>query len=131
MPFDSYRPNCWLFRPLGVQDLKRRGVGIALDDFGTGHSSLTRLSDFPINKVKINGSLMQAIGRDRDAETIVHALIGMAANFGHGFIAEGIDTAEQKECLRRMGCLYGYCFLYGPAGDHSRFSLRKIARTTV
>lgn len=112
-----------------LQDLKRRGVGIALDDFGTGCSSLTHLRDFPIDKVKIDGSFVQAIGRDRDAETIVHALIGMAANLGLGLIAEGIETEEQKECLRQMGCLHGQGFHFGPAEDHSRFSLKKMSRT--
>lgn len=95
--------------------LKDAGMQIALDDFGTGFSSLSHLRDFPIDKVKIDGSFVQKICSEHQSKLIVQALIAMARNLGKEVIAEGIETEEQRNLLMRMGCNFGQGYLFSPA----------------
>ncbi|MXO64133.1 putative bifunctional diguanylate cyclase/phosphodiesterase [Qipengyuania oceanensis] len=95
--------------------LRAAGMQIALDDFGTGFSSLSHLRDFPIDKVKIDGSFVQKICIEHRSRLIVQALIAMAKNLGKEVVAEGVETEEQRELLLQMGCFYGQGFLFGKA----------------
>lgn len=95
--------------------LRDAGVQIALDDFGTGFSSLSHLRDFPIDKVKIDGSFIQKICSEHQSRLIVQALIAMAKNLGKEVIAEGIETEDQRNLLLQMGCYYGQGYLFSPA----------------
>lgn len=117
--------------PAAVQSvlakLQRSGMQIALDDFGTGFSSLSHLRDFPIDKVKIDGSFVQSMCDDHQTRLIVQALIGMAKNLGIEVIAEGIETVEQRDLLLEMGCYYGQGFLFSPAETACRLKLLKFA----
>lgn len=106
--------------------LSAAGMQIALDDFGTGFSSLTHLRDFPIDKVKIDGSFVQKISSDHQSRLIVQALIAMAKNLGKEVIAEGIETEEQRDHLLQMGCDYGQGYLFGPAVKASQLKLLKL-----
>lgn len=99
------------------------GVSIALDDFGTGYSSLSHLRDFPIDKVKIDCSFVQAMTGDWHTRIIVQSLIAMAKNMGIQVIAEGIETEEQRDLLQQMGCRLGQGFLFSPALDVGKITL--------
>ena len=107
--------------------LRRSGMQIALDDFGTGFSSLSHLRDFPIDKVKIDGSFVQKMCSEHQTRLIVQALIGMAKNLRIEVIAEGIETEEQRSLLLQMGCYYGQGFLISPAETSCRLKTLRMA----
>lgn len=109
-----------------LSKLRRSGMQIALDDFGTGFSSLSHLRDFPIDKVKIDGSFVQKICSEHQTRLIVQALIGMAKNLGIEVIAEGIESEEQRHLLLQMGCYYGQGFLISPAETSCRLKTLRL-----
>lgn len=84
--------------------LRESGARVALDDFGAGYSSLTRLRDLPIDRVKIDGSLIEDIVTHIGSRTIVQSIIGLAHGLGYEVVAEGVETMAQVEVLRVMGC---------------------------
>ncbi len=90
--------------------LRALGVGISLDDFGTGFSSLSYLLSFPFTKIKIDRSFISDVVDRRDALAIVKSVVDLAANLGMRTTAEGVETADQAQCLRDLGCgqLQGY-----------------------
>ena len=92
--------------------LRQRGVRVAIDDFGTGYSSLSQLGRLPVDILKIDKSFVWA-----DAiplrDSVLTAIIGLAAAFGLTTIAEGIETGDHLELLRRIGCTFGQGYLFG------------------
>lgn len=98
--------------------LSAMGVRFAIDDFGTGFSSLTYLARLPFNILKIDRAFVSQILVDERQHSIVLGLVRMASALGLYVIAEGIETAEQAEELRRMGCDAGQGFHYAPALPH-------------
>jgi len=88
------------------------GIQIALDDFGTGYSSMNYLKRMPLSNLKIDQSFVQGLPDDRDNHAIVRAILSLARNLGFRVTAEGVETLEQLETLRGMGCdsLQGYYF---------------------
>lgn len=97
-----------------LERLKAAGVSIALDDFGTGFSSLTHLKVFPIDKVKIDRSFVSDLAHDRNAQSIVAAVIAMAQRLSITVIAEGIENEIQLAMLRQTDCAMGQGFLLAP-----------------
>jgi EAL domain-containing protein (putative c-di-GMP-specific phosphodiesterase class I) len=89
---------------------KQIGVRIALDDFGTGYSSLNYLSRLPVDRLKIDRSLIQRVVTDSKTAAIVRAVISLGADLGFAVLAEGVETEAQFELLERMGCeqMQGY-----------------------
>jgi EAL domain-containing protein (putative c-di-GMP-specific phosphodiesterase class I) len=89
---------------------KQLGVRIALDDFGTGYSSLSYLSRLPVDRLKIDRSLIQRVITDSKTAAIVRALISLGDDLGFAVLAEGVETEAQFDVLRRMGCqqMQGY-----------------------
>ena len=85
----------------GLRDL---GVGLALDDFGTGYSSLSYLKRFPVDVLKVDRSFIQGIGEDSDDSAITATVITLAHNMDLAAIAEGVETADQLERLKALGC---------------------------
>ena len=95
-----------------LQQLKDMGIHVAIDDFGTGYSSLAYLKSFPINILKIDRSFIMDIPGDAGDVAITMAVISMAHNLGMKVTAEGVETREQFEFLRKQGCdeIQGYYF---------------------
>jgi diguanylate cyclase (GGDEF)-like protein len=93
--------------------LRNLGVRIALDDFGTGYSSLAYLRNFPLTKLKIDRSFVQALTRDSSALAIVKAIIQLAKALDLDTTAEGIETQEEADILRTAGCSDAQGYYYG------------------
>lgn len=100
-----------------IEDLHQAGVRVSMDDFGTGQSSLGRLRELKLDKVKIDRSFIMAIGDDRPAQHIVRAILEMCAGLDLAVVAEGIEEIGQAENLKRFGCDAGQGYLFGKPQD--------------
>ncbi|HLL40410.1 MAG TPA: EAL domain-containing protein, partial [Rubrobacteraceae bacterium] len=89
---------------VALEDLQDFGVRTILDDFGTGYSSLSYLERFPVEYVKIDHSFVSGLGEYPGAKMLVSAIISLAHALGIKVISEGVETEEQFEQLRGMGC---------------------------
>ncbi len=87
-----------------LSKLRKIGVAVAIDDFGTGFSSLGYLKDFSINILKIDQSFMRKITRDSDYAAIVESIIRLAHNLRLQVVAEGVETAQQLDFLKKNNC---------------------------
>jgi len=112
-------------RVIGLLDkMRSRGIHLSLDDFGTGHSSLAYLKRFPIDCVKIDRTFIKDMPENTDDVAIARTIVAMAKSLGLATVAEGVETAEQFELLKAMGCdqVQGYFFSRPlPAGDFMDF----------
>ncbi|WP_374562901.1 PAS-domain containing protein [Ideonella sp.] len=92
--------------------IKRMGVRIAIDDFGTGYSSLAHLKRFPVDVIKIDRSFVQDIATDPADRSITEAIVAMGRTLNLRVVAEGVETAEQRDVLRDIACdeIQGYYF---------------------
>ncbi|MEG3178375.1 EAL domain-containing protein [Sphingomonas sp. RB3P16] len=90
--------------------LRGDGATIAIDDFGTGYSNLPRLRALPIDRIKLDRSLIEHIADDANARTIAQAVIGLIHGLGCEAVGEGVETHAQAEILRVIGCdvIQGY-----------------------
>jgi diguanylate cyclase (GGDEF)-like protein len=92
--------------------LEALGILIVLDDFGTGYSSLGYLNEFPLGQLKLDRSFTADLARDARSAKIVAATVDMARALGMTVVAEGVETEDQVEVLRRLGCDYAQGFLF-------------------
>lgn len=95
-----------------VAAISAAGVHVSLDDFGTGYSSLSYLQRFPVDSLKIDRSFVSGLGTNPGDTIIVEAIIGMAKTLGLATVAEGVETVEQRDELRKMGCTFGQGYLF-------------------
>jgi diguanylate cyclase (GGDEF)-like protein len=95
--------------------LRQAGVRIALDDFGTGYATLSQLLSLKLDRIKIDRSFVDRLGKDKESTTIVRAVLGLASGFNLETTAEGIENDEQLASLRADGCLEGQGYLFGKA----------------
>jgi diguanylate cyclase (GGDEF)-like protein len=93
--------------------LKQRGVRIALDDFGTGQASLSHLRRFPFDYIKIDQSFVAGIGTDENDEKLIQAIIRLAHALGMQVVAEGVETARQRDFLSTEHCDFIQGYLVG------------------
>jgi EAL domain-containing protein (putative c-di-GMP-specific phosphodiesterase class I) len=95
-----------------LNELRGLGVKISLDDFGTGYSSLSHLQRFPFDKIKIDRSFVRNVACSQDSAAIVRAVVDIAGVRNIATTAEGVETIEQKDMLRALGCgqMQGYLF---------------------
>jgi diguanylate cyclase (GGDEF)-like protein len=87
-----------------LRELRAAGIRIALDDFGTGYSSLGLLSKLPVDLLKIDRSFISGLPADRTSMTLTRTIVSLASAFGLLTVAEGVETAEQFELLRKLNC---------------------------
>jgi diguanylate cyclase (GGDEF)-like protein len=92
--------------------LSRMGVAVSVDDFGTGYSNMSYLRRFPLDKLKIDRSFIADLLTSPDAAALVRGIISLAHSLRLKVIAEGVETLEQMELLKGLGCdqLQGFCF---------------------
>lgn len=95
-----------------LQAFRAMGFSIALDDFGTGYASLSHLSRFPVDRLKIDRSFVRDMCDDAAAHTIVKATIGLAHSLDMTVVAEGIETEDQLTRLRACDCDFGQGYLF-------------------
>ena len=93
------------------------GIGWSLDDFGTGFSSLSFLHRLQINTVKVDRSFVSEIGKGAKGSEMVSAIVGLAHTLGMDVVAEGVETAEQAEALKALGCEYAQGYFFSKAVD--------------
>ncbi|MBX3536041.1 MAG: EAL domain-containing protein [Chelatococcus sp.] len=93
-------------------ELRAHGVRLALDDFGTGYSSLIYLRRFAFDKIKIDRSFLEAAETTGESAILIHSIVHLGRALGLTVTAEGVETQEQLEFLRALGCheLQGYLF---------------------
>jgi EAL domain-containing protein (putative c-di-GMP-specific phosphodiesterase class I) len=103
-----------------IAQLHDAGVRISMDDFGTGQSSLGRLRELKLDKVKIDRAFIMAIGEDKPAEHIVRAILEMCVGLDLKVVAEGIEEIDQAESLKKFGCDAGQGYLFGKPQDAHR-----------
>ena len=98
-----------------VRALHDIGVPLVIDDFGTGYSGLAYLTRFPVSGVKIDRAFVTDLTHDHSAEAIVRAVVSMSTSLGLYLVAEGVETIEQHEALRELGCHQGQGWLWSKA----------------
>jgi len=112
------------FREDALASLRDLGVKIAIDDFGTGYSSLSYLKRWRVDSLKIDRSFVRDIATDASDHAIVSAIVAMARSLNIQVVAEGIETWQQLEILRNMGCALAQGFLFAKpasAADSVRY----------
>jgi diguanylate cyclase (GGDEF)-like protein len=98
-----------------LDELRALGVAITLDDFGTGYSSLSYLHRFPVTTVKLDRTFVRHITENRDDLAISVSILDLARSARLATVAEGIETMDQLNLLRKMGCSAGQGYLWSPA----------------
>lgn len=95
-----------------LETLNQAGVRIALDDYGVGYSNIQRLAELPIQRIKIDKSIVANIGKDRKYTGVVRSSIQLAWALGADIVAEGVETIDQLQQTKRLGCdlIQGYLF---------------------
>ena len=102
--------------PLAVRvlrSLKSLGLALSIDDFGTGYSSLSYVNSLPVDQLKIDRSFVHDLGSGHEAPVVL-AVVGLAHALDLDVVAEGVETADQLERLRGMGCDLGQGFYWSP-----------------
>ncbi len=95
-----------------MQQFKSLNVNLVIDDFGTGYSSLSYLKRFPVDALKVDKSFVDRLGQDTEDTAIVEAIISLSRALGLRVTAEGIETREQFERLKSMGCDQGQGYYF-------------------
>ncbi|MGK7929930.1 MAG: EAL domain-containing protein [Microcystaceae cyanobacterium] len=93
-----------------IEAIKRLGIELCIDDFGTGYSSLNRLHEFPIDTLKIDRTFTQRL--ESHPTTIIQIIVTLAHTLGMDVVAEGIETDQQLQQLKAVGCEYGQGYLF-------------------
>jgi diguanylate cyclase (GGDEF)-like protein/PAS domain S-box-containing protein len=92
--------------------LKARGIGLCIDDFGTGYSSLSYLNSFPIDTLKIDRSFVAQVDEDGSSIELIETIVALSRILGMSAVAEGVETPEQLELVRRLGSQYAQGFYF-------------------
>jgi len=96
-----------------LQALRDQGIRVVIDDFGTGYSSLAYLGNLPIQGLKIDRMFVDRLGSKPKNAAIVKAMVTLAKELGISVIAEGIQTREELEAVRALGCCVGQGWYFG------------------
>ncbi len=95
-----------------LKQFRAMGVGLSMDDFGTGFSSLSYLHKLPLSNLKIDRSFVSQMTSEAESKEIVKTIVLLAKNLDLELVAEGIETEEQLELLRELGCQYGQGYYF-------------------
>ncbi len=106
-----------------IRIAKSKGIRFALDDFGVGYSTFSYIKHFDIDIIKLDGSLVKNIDKDRDNQIIVGGISYICKEKGIKLLAEMIETKEELETLKKLGVSYGQGFYFGKATENM---IRKI-----
>ncbi len=104
-----------------LRNLRAVGAQISIDDFGTGYSSLSRLSKLPVDTLKIDRSFTSGLSGDGSSQAVVSTIVSLARAFKLSTVAEGVETTEQLEILRALGCEQSQGFLHARPVSCERF----------
>ena len=102
-----------------LQALKRLGVRIAIDDFGTGFSSLSYLSRFPVDVLKIDKDFIADVHSRGERAELARTIVHLGRSLRLATIAEGIETTAQRHALVTMGCEFGQGYLFSRPLPHN------------
>jgi EAL domain-containing protein (putative c-di-GMP-specific phosphodiesterase class I) len=94
-----------------LSDLHALGIRVAIDDFGTGYSALGTLRQYTVDTIKLDRGFTSRVGTD-DGYELIMAMLRIARVYGADVIAEGIETAAQREILQNAGCGFGQGYLF-------------------
>jgi EAL domain-containing protein (putative c-di-GMP-specific phosphodiesterase class I) len=100
-----------------LEQLRAMDIQVSIDDFGTGYSSLSYLHRLPLDTLKVDRSFVNGLGVDEERSAIVRTVITLAHNLGLEVVAEGVETREQAQLLRALGCRYGQGYLFSKPVD--------------
>ena len=109
---------------LPLRELYADGVGIAFDDYGTGYASLSMLKHYPVTRLKVDQTFVRAMCDSPPDAAIVRAILYLGNSFKLEVIAEGVETIEQCERLRKKGCLEAQGYLFGKPMPADEFAIR-------
>src|SRR5207245_3630421 len=104
-----------------IAGLRANGVQIAIDDFGTGYSNLARLRAMPLDRVKLDPSLIADIETSEKARVIVQAVIQLIKGVECEIVAEAVETVAQADMLRAMGCDTVQAYVFAPPTMEAEF----------
>ncbi len=113
-----------------LEALRTHGVSIAIDDFGTGYSSLAYLKHFPIQRLKIDRSFVSGLPGDASDAAIARAIVHLAQSLHLETVAEGVETAAQRDFLAGLGCESAQGWLWSRALDPDAFAARLLAEAS-
>ena len=105
---------------LVLKELKTLGVYTSVDDFGTGYSSLSHLRRLPLDILKLDRSFVSEMLNGNESGEIVHTIISLAHILGMAVVAEGVETVEQANHLRALGCKYAQGYFYAKPMNQDR-----------
>jgi diguanylate cyclase (GGDEF)-like protein len=103
-----------------LREIKSLGIRIAIDDFGTGYSSLGYLHQFPIDLLKIDKLFIDSITQQTRASALARAVVQLGDTLGIGVVAEGVESHDQADALREMGCAFAQGHLYSEPLDDAQ-----------
>lgn len=102
--------------PVGARstfaELRKRGFSVSLDDFGVGYSSLAYLTNFSLDFLKMDKAFLEGFENDKSRQAVVQAIITVAHSLGMEVVAEGVETQEQLDLLKALGCDYGQGYFF-------------------
>jgi len=116
-----------------LNDWKKLGVRIAIDDFGTGYSSLNYLTRLPVDRLKIDRSLVQRLALDFKSVSIMRLILALATELGFDVIAEGVETKQELRILADLGCpkVQGYLLGRPMPARQAQIALTKTCRDVI
>jgi diguanylate cyclase (GGDEF)-like protein/PAS domain S-box-containing protein len=114
-----------------LHQLRELGVRIAMDDFGTGYSSLSYLRSFPFDKIKIDRSFIGDLCDTPDSIAIVRAITNLANNLNMTTTAEGVETPQQLQTVKSLGCTEAQGYLFAPAMQADDFARLFLPRAVA
>jgi len=106
-----------------VASLREAGIKVALDDFGTGYASLSRICKLPLDMIKIDRTLVDALGSDAGRK-LVKVVVDLGQSLSMPVTAEGIETEQQAQTLSELGCAFGQGYLFGRAAPACETAMR-------